>query len=190
MINDHIIVNENPQVIVNRIKKLLDNMPIIGLHRTEHYRRDERGNLKLHGVHWAKNDITTVGKNKLLDTLFNAAVQQLSTDWCAGLINNAGFTGYNIADTMSSHTGWTEWTAYSQSTRVAWTQGAAASAAITNSSPMVFDINGTGTIRGLFITTVNTKSATTGLLWSAASYTSTVDVVPGDQIRSTYSLSC
>jgi len=162
-----------------------DKIPFIGKFRTEHWRKG-----KLIDVREILNDLTTVGKNAILNTYFNELTQIVTANWCTGLINNASFTGYNIADTMASHGGWTEWTAYTQTTRVAWTQGTAASAAITNSSPMVFDINGTGDIRGLFVTTVNTKGGTTGVLWSAASYTSVVSVIPGDQIRSTYSLSC
>lgn len=176
---------------MNRFRQLVHSLPLIGLHKTELWRRNQHsGHFELINTFWAKNDITTVGKNKLLDCMFNSSAQVTSTDWCAGLINNASFTGYNAADTISSHAGWTEWTSYSQTTRVAWTQGAASAAAVTNSSPMVFDINATGTIKGLFIVSQNTKGGTTGTLWSAASYTSTVDVQSGDQIRSTYSLSC
>ena len=185
MHDDHVHLNETPEMNISRFRELINNLPLVGFWRCEHYRGG-----KLLGVHTAKNDITTVGKNKLLDCMFNAATQVAAANWCGSLINNAAFTGYNIADTMAAHSGWTEWTSYSQTTRVAWTQGAAASAAITNSSPMVFDINGTGTIRGLFVTSDNVKGGTTGTLWSGASYTNTVDVIPGDQIRSTYSLSC
>ncbi len=171
-------------VIRNRALPIL-SLLLKGIWRSELWRNGRHID-----TFYAKNDITTAAKNSLLDTMFNAATQVSAGNWCAGLINNSGFTGYNAADTMSSHSGWTEWTAYTQATRVAWGQGSAASAAITNATPMQFDINGTGTIRGLFVTTVNTKGGTTGLLWSAASYTNTVDVVPGDQVRSTYSLSC
>ncbi len=170
---------------MTRMRKMLERLPIVGKWKSDHVR-----NGVVIGVYETFNDITTPAKNSLFDTMFNAATQVSAGNWVAGLINDASFTGYNSTDTMSSHTGWTEWTSYSQSTRVAWGQGSAAAAAITNASPITFDITGTGTIRGLFITTVATKGGTTGLLWSAASYTSTVAVVPGDQIRSTYSLSC
>lgn len=183
--NERMQFKESADVNISRMRGMLDKMLMTGMHRVEHWRKGS-----LLNVYWAKNDITTAGKNKLFDTMFNAATQTAAANWVAGLINNSGFTGYNVADTMSSHSGWTEWTAYSQSARVQWGQGSASAATITNGSPMVFDINGTGTIKGLFITTDSTKSGTTGLLWSAASFTSTVDTVPGDQIRSTYSLSC
>ena len=140
--------------------------------------------------HVAYNDITTTGKNTLFDTMFNAATQSTSSSWCAGLINASGFTGYTVAtDTMSSHSGWTEWTGYSQTTRVTWGQGSTSGASITNASAMVFDINASVTVQGLFITNVNTKGSTSGLLWSAASYTSPPVCNSGDEIRSIYSLS-
>lgn len=183
--NQKVNLSENLAVNVTRMRQMLEKLPLVGKWTSEHVRGG-----KVIGVYETFNDITTAAKNALFDTMFNALTQTGASSWVAGLINNSGFTGYNASDTMSSHTGWTEWTSYSQSTRVAWGQGSAAAAAITNASPITFDINGTGTIRGLFITTVSTKGGTTGLLWSAASYTSTVAVVPGDQIRSTYSLSC
>jgi hypothetical protein len=179
------LLSENLVANMTRMRQMLEQIPLVGKWRSEHWRSG-----KLLDVYDTHNDITTPAKNSLFDTMFNAATQIGASSWVAGLIDNSGFTGYNASDTMSSHTGWTEWTSYTQTTRVAWGQGAASAAAITNASPITFDINGTGTIRGLFITTVATKGGTTGLLWSAASYSSTVAVVPGDQIRSTYSLSC
>jgi hypothetical protein len=146
---------------------------------------------KLISVHEAHNDIVVVGKNALLNTFFNALLQITPGSWCAGLVDANGFTGYNVAtDTMSSHPGWVEFTGYSQTVRPAWGQGTAASASISNASPMVFDLTVTGTVQGLFITTVNTKGSTAGVLWSAASYTNPPACVPSDEIRSTYGLSC
>lgn len=189
MFNDSLKLHEGAACNVSRKRDITDDLPLRGKWVTEHWKRKKSGTLYLHDTYVINNLITTLAKNKLFDTMFNAATQQLAADFCGSLINAAGFTAYNIADTMASHTGWVEWTSYSQATRVAWGQGAAAAAAITNASPMTFDINAPGTIQGLFITTVATKGGTTGLLWSAASYTSPVAVVSADQIRSTYSLS-
>jgi hypothetical protein len=135
------------------------------------------------------NLVTTAGKNRMLDCMFNEGTQSLTANWCGGLINLAGWTGYNVGDTMASHGGWTEWTAYTQANRVAWGQGAGSAGAISNASPMVFDINGTGTVKGLFICDNNTKGGSTGLLWSGASYPTQNDVQSGDQIRSIYGFS-
>lgn len=134
------------------------------------------------------NGIVTVGKNSLLDVTFRNQAQLAS--WYTGLIDNSGFSALNAADTMSSHAGWTEFTTYDQSTRVQWSPGAAASAAITNASAMTFDINATGTLYGAFITSGSAKSGTAGTLWATAAFNTTKPVTSGDQIKITYTVSC
>lgn len=169
------------------LSRLLEMLSLRGTWRTEHWRRGRMLSAFNH-----VNDIPTAAKTQLLNTMFNAATQIAANSWFAGLINNASFTGYNAADTYSSHAGWTEFTGYSQANRPAWGQGTAAAASITNASAIQFDITGTATIRGLFLSSNNTKGHTTAgpLLWSASSYPATVDVINGDQIRSVYTLSC
>jgi hypothetical protein len=96
---------------------------------------------------------------------------------------------------MSSHAGWTEVTAYSQATRPACTFGTATTAdpsVITNTaSPATFSINGTTTVGGAFLTSDNTKSGTTGILFSASDFQSPGDrsVVNGDTLTVTYTFS-
>lgn len=134
------------------------------------------------------NDVTNAGKNSWLDVYFSDATQIANSAWCIGLINNSGFSALAAADTMSSHAGWAEFTGYSQSNRVAWGAGNPASQSITNSSPAVFDINATGTVYGIFVTSENTKGGTTGTLWATAGFTSPVPVVGGDQLKVTYTV--
>jgi hypothetical protein len=69
-------------------------------------------------------------------------------------------------DTMASHDGWTEVTAYSEAARQAWGQGAASSGSITNAIAATFTANATSTVGGGFLTTVATKGGTTGTLFS------------------------
>lgn len=132
------------------------------------------------------NDITNIGKNTLLDSFFRN--QAPPAVWYFGLVDNASWTAFAAGDTMSSHAGWIEFTSYSDSTRVAWTTVAAASQAITNSSVSTFNINGSGTLKGIFVTSVSTKSGTTGTLWSTAAFTTTVPVSSGDQLKITYTV--
>lgn len=132
------------------------------------------------------NGIVTVGKNSLLDVAFRAQTQL--TAWYAGLIDNSGFSALSASDTMSSHTGWTESTAYSDSTRISWSPGAASSGSITNGTAMTFNINGTATLYGCFIVSNSTKGGTSGTLWSTAAFSSTKSVVNGDQVKLTYTL--
>ena len=59
--------------------------------------------------------------------MFNNVTPIANNSWFVGHISLTSFTALAAADTMASHTGWTEFTGYSQSTRVAWASGAAAS---------------------------------------------------------------
>ena len=135
------------------------------------------------------NDITNQGKNSLFEIMFHDGTQIASSSWFIGLISNSGYSALAAGDTMSSHSGWTEFTGYSQSTRVAWGPGAAASQSITNSSPATFDINSSGTVKGIFVVSNSTKGGTTGTLWSTALFTADVPVANGDQLRVTYTVS-
>lgn len=135
------------------------------------------------------NDITNQGKNDLFDIMFHDGTQIASSSWFIGLISNASYSALAATDTMSSHAGWTEFTGYSQSNRVAWGPGASSGQTITNSSAATFDINTSGTVKGVFITTNNSKSGTSGRLWATALFTADVPVVNTDQLRITYSVS-
>ncbi len=136
------------------------------------------------------NDITNIGKNTLLDVMFSDATQIASTDWAIGLISLSGYSALAAADTAASHAGWTEFTGYTQATRVAWGPGTPASQSITNASAAVFDINATGTVKGIFVISEDTKGGTTGTLWATGLFGSDVAVVSSDQLRITYTVSC
>lgn len=159
-------------------------LPLKGRWKIEHFNKDG----ELLGVYDVPNGITDAGLNYLLDAGFDAGTPV--TSWYIGLIDNAGFSALANADTMASHTGWAENTAYSNSTRPQWTCGAASSRAITNASTVDFNINtNSQSINGLFITSNSTKSGTTGTLWSTASFGSPVALNNGDVLKTTYSLS-
>ena len=135
------------------------------------------------------NGITNVGKNKILDDMFNDGTQTANNSWFIGLIDLSGFTALAAADTMAIHSGWNEFTTYSEANRVAWGSGAASSQSTTNSSPATFNITGTATVKGVFVVTNNTKSGTTGVLWATALFSSDVPVSNGDQLKVTYTVS-
>lgn len=144
---------------------------------------DAAGNLK-----WSdqiKNLVVTVGKNDLLDKYF--AGSAYTATWYLGLITSGGT--YAAADTMSSHAGWTENTGYSAATRPAPSWGAA-SAGSKATTATAFSINATGTIGGAFMTSNNTKSGTTGILYSAGNFTGgNRSVASGDTLNVTYTAS-
>jgi len=133
------------------------------------------------------NGIVDVGLNSILEIYFHSGTQ--ITTWYLGLIDNSGFSALAAADTMASHAGWTESTAYSNANRPTWTAGTAASRSITNSSTVDFTINATATIKGIFVTSNNTKGGTSGTLWATAAFASTVAVSNGDTLKITYTVS-
>lgn len=147
---------------------------------------------KLIGVHDTLNNITNDGVNTLFNVMFNSATQIAQNAWYLGFIDNAGSPVLDNADLMNSHGGWTEFIAYSQSTRVSWTSGTASAGVrtVTNGSACVFNINGGGgTIYGIFVTSGSAKSGTTGKLWATAAFASPVPVSSGDQLNLTYTTS-
>jgi len=125
------------------------------------------------------NLVTTAGKNALLDmTFFSGVVTPL---WYVGVVANAGFTQYTATDTMSSHTGWTESTTYSNATRPAYTVVAASAGSMSNdASRALFNINGTTTIRGAFLVNNSTKGGSTGTLYGEGDFANARNVVSGD----------
>ena len=122
------------------------------------------------------------------------AVTQI-TAWYIGLYGAGASNNPAAADTMSSHAGWTEAVPYSNATRPACTFVAATTAnpsvATNSASVAVFNINATATVGGAFLVSNNTKSGTTGTLFSAADFSAPGDrsVASGDTLNVTYTLS-
>jgi hypothetical protein len=152
---------------------------------------DKDGNLK-----WSadtKNLVVNAGLAYMAGTALTSVAQ--ITTWYIGLYGAGASNTPAAGDTMSSHAGWTEVTAYSNSTRVAATFVTATTAnpsVVTNAaSPATFNINGTTTVGGAFLTSGSAKGGTTGTLFSAADFSSPGDrsVVSGDIISVTYTFS-
>jgi hypothetical protein len=153
---------------------------------------DADGNLR-----WtdrAKNGVTSTGLDYVLNTCFRGGTA--ITTWYLGLVDNAGWTGYNLTDTMSSHSApntWAENTDFSNATRPQWSPGAPSGNAISNGTTVDFTMNpasGTRTIKGLFCVSNNTIGGTTGTLFSTASFAGgTQTVNNGDTLKVTYTIS-
>lgn len=113
------------------------------------------------------NLVVDEGLNDILDkyykgSAYTAAHYVLLTD---------GTPTVAAADTMSSHAGWTEVTAYSEGSRPSFTPGAVSSQSVDNSaSKASFSINGTTTVGGAGLTTDSTKGGTTGTLVGAGAF--------------------
>jgi hypothetical protein len=158
-------------------------MPVKGMFSVQHF--NKLGELV--GEYKFPNGIVDEGIEHLLDVGFHGVAA--TATWYIGLIDNAGWTAYADADTMAAHAGWAECEAYAAATRPAWTEGEASGRAITNAATVDFAINATKTLKGIFITSDNTKGGTTGILWSTGSFTSTVSVESGDTFKVTYTIS-
>jgi hypothetical protein len=152
---------------------------------------DKDGNLKWEAQ--SKNLVVNVGLQYMAGTALTSVTQV--TSWFLGLYGAGASNTPAAGDTMSSHAGWTEVVAYSNATRVAATFATATTAnpsVVTNSaSPATFNINGTTTVGGAFLTSDSTKSGTTGTLFSAADFGSPGDrsVVSSDTLSVTYTFS-
>jgi hypothetical protein len=152
---------------------------------------DKDGNLK-----WVAETPNLV-VNEGLQYMAGSALTSTSqiTTWYLGLYGAASSNSPAAGDTMASHIGWTEVTAYTEANRPTATFAAATNAnpsVVTNTaSKAVFSINGTTVVGGAFLTSNNTKGGTTGTLFSAADFQAPGDrsVVSGDILNVTYTFS-
>ena len=141
-------------------------------------------------VKWSetfKNLVVTAGKNDLLDKYFVGSAYTAS--WFLGLVDGAVSPTYAAGDTIASHAGWTESVAYSNATRptVGWNAAASGAKA---STATAFNINATATVAGSFMVTNSTKSGSTGILYSAGSFSGgNRSVASGDTLNVTYTAS-
>ena len=152
---------------------------------------DKDGNLKWEAQ--SKNLVVNEGLQYMAGSALTSVTQ--ITSWFIGLYGSGASNTPAAGDTMASHAGWTEVVAYSNATRVAATFATATTAnpsVVTNSaSPATFNINGTTTVGGAFLTSGSAKSGTTGTLFSAADFGSPGDrsVVASDTLSVTYTFS-
>ena len=148
---------------------------------------DKDGNLKWEDK--AYNLVVNEGLKDMNDKYFSGV--SYSATWYLGLITGPGPSTIAAADTLASKA-WTEDTNYIGN-RKAVTFGAATLAdpsVISNSgSPSQFNINGTTTIAGAFLASVDTGTA--GILFSASDFQAPGDrsVVANDIINVTYQFS-
>ena len=153
--------------------------------------RDKDGNFKWQAE--SKNLVVNAGLAYMAGTALTSVTQ--ITSFFLGLYGAGASNTPAAADTMSSHAGWTEDINYSNATRVAATFVTATTAnpsvATNTASPAVFNINGTTTIGGAFLTSGSVKGGTTGTLFSAADFGSPGDrsVVNSDTLSVTYTFS-
>lgn len=96
------------------------------------------------------------------------------TDAAASTLTNVRYLfECRAADTMASHSPWSESTAYSESVRQTFTPGAISGGSVDNSGSVAqFTINANNTlIGGLFLADNSTKGGSTGTLYGMAPFT-------------------
>lgn len=172
---------------------LADTIGLQGTYVAECYGPD--GKLKWRDTF--KNTVVTVGKNHTLDNELAGSAYTVTGPYM-GLISSTSFTAIAAADTMSSHSGWLEaGNAHAPTysgTRATAAWSAASGGSKSLSAALVFNITGSGTIKGAFLVlgsgAVNTIDNTSGTLFSAGLFTGGDKTVGnGDVVNVSYTCS-
>ena len=153
---------------------------------------DVHGNLK-----WEDefdNLVTTQGKNHLLDTYLSGSTYTAKV--FLGLISSTGYSAVAAGDTANSHTGWVEFTGYSQTTRRPPAFAAASSGSKATSAAASFSITSANTVKGTFLVANNgvgsaaSKDGFSGRLYSAGLFSGgDKTIANGDIVNVTYTAS-
>jgi len=160
--------------------------------------RDANGNLK-----WEEqfpNLVNAVGKQLLLNTLLTTSGTYTTVGPFLGLISGASPT-FAASDTMTSHAGWTEFTAYTVTGSAVRGTAVFGTATSTGTSPsnvttstataITYTITGAGgTVGGCFLVTgsgaTSTLGNTGGTLYSAGAFSVAKVTTAGDTVSVTY----
>lgn len=152
-------------------------VPITG-HAVLMYRRPDGS------IGWTRtlrNAVTTEGCNWLLTTNFLGG--SVAAAIYGGLIDGAGYTGVNAADTHQSHPGWSEYAALDSLTRPIWTASAANAGLLGTVVPCRFNFTAAGSIQGAFLATVaDVGSVAAGTLYNTVVSLTPFDVEAGGQL--------
>jgi hypothetical protein len=116
----------------------------------------------------AHNIVVNVGLDDLLDVYLSGGSQD--STWFVGLTEDD--PTFAATDTLASHAGWTEFTDYDETNRVALVDGGVSSQSLDNSaSPAQFTSSTNGnSAGGAFLAGVNT--GTSGILYGGAAFSS------------------
>lgn len=130
-----------------------------------------------------KNLIPTEGLNHMLSVVC-AGGSQVGT-WFVGIFEG-DYTPLATNTAANFPALATESTAYVESTRQTWVEGAVTAGAVSNSANKAeFTLNANKTIYGCFLSSVATKGATTGVLLSVVRFATPKAFTAGDIVRVT-----
>lgn len=160
--------------------------------------RDAEGNVK-----WTEefpNLVNAIGKQLMLDTLLKGSSYSVTGPFL-GLIDGAGAT-FAASDTMTSHSGWTEFVNYTVGGSAVRGTAVFASATSAGTTPanvttsaataITYTITGAGgTVGGCFLVlgsgASSTLNNTGGTLYSAGNFATAKVTTAGDTVSVTYS---
>jgi len=132
------------------------------------------------------NIVPNVGLNYVFGAAFTGVTP--ITSWYVG-VQSAAYDCV-ASDTFATYlSNATEVTAYTSSTRVAYTPDTIVAGLVNNSvAPSVFTFNNSATVAGAFLSSQSAKSSSTGTLVSAARFASPRSVISGDVLSITCTL--
>lgn len=178
----------------------VNDMETVGIEGCYHVEcRDKDGNLK-----WEEsfpNLVNAVGKELMLNTLLRTSGTYTTVGPYLGLIDGASPT-FAASDTMSSHSGWSEFTNYTVGGSAVRGTASFSASTSTGSTPsnvttcaasaITYTITGGGgTVGGCFLVTgsgaSSTQSNTSGTLYSAGAFATAKVTTAGDTVSVTYS---
>jgi hypothetical protein len=114
-----------------------------------------------------ENLVVNQGLDDVLDKYFKGSAYTASH--FVGLTDSTPTPA--AGDTMASHAGWSEVTAYTEGARQSLVLGSVSGQSVDNSaSKAVFSINATVTVGGAFLCTNSTKGGTGGTLYSVGAF--------------------
>lgn len=177
---DQLKIEEAASATLVRRGDVVEGMEVVGHYRLECVGPDGE-------VKWVEefdNLVTTLGKNLILDTFLAGSAYTASLKF--GL-KGAGSAA--AGDTMASHAGWSEITAYSGN-RPTPAFSAASGGSKATSAASAFSITGPATVAGLILISggTTTPGNTTGTLVSAGDFAASRGVDNGDTLNASYSL--
>lgn len=198
-------LNLNQEAGVQLVRKAVGPRPVSNFDPRGRFKVEHVRDGKVIGTYDFPNGITNEGKNFLFNVMFHGDTAYAT--WYIGLIDNSGYTALASGDIYDNidqaGNGWDEFKSYtdagnadSTTTRPAWTEDAASGQSITNSTVVIFDITGSGTVKGVFLCgganaqTKGDHTASGNALWATALFSGgDVAVVNADQLKVTYTVS-
>ena len=134
-------------------------------------------------IKWEWNNhnlVVNQGLQHILDTVFLAGSQK--TSWYLGLMSSSPTVA--AANTLASHTGWTEFSSYSGSRKL-YSATRSNQTISNNSTKATFIVTNSGTVGGAFLCSTSTNSAGI-LMCGVVSTEGNQSVIVGDTIEARY----